>query len=115
MMQTYKRKIEISYYCLEDNRNLELEIFKCIHNDSRKNAHAEFTGEEIMTHLYIKSESERPFLQNRLVCAELEENGEKILPIVTVNDMVVRRGGFLSPDELGDYLGIGISIQVDGD
>ncbi|MBA3925092.1 arsenic metallochaperone ArsD family protein [Listeria rustica] len=105
--------MEISYYCLQDNGNLELEIFKSIHNDSFSKASFEFTGEEIKTYLYIKSESEIPFLKNKLVHAELEENGSKILPIVIVNGTIVRRGGLLNPDELSELLGIGIAIQID--
>ncbi|EUJ29464.1 arsenic metallochaperone ArsD family protein [Listeria cornellensis] len=105
--------MDISYYCSHDNGNIELEVFKSIHNDSFRNAHLVFAGEELNTHLYLKSESDIPFIQNKLVHAELTENGQKVLPIIIVNGMIMRRGGLLSPDELSDLLGIGIAIQIE--
>lgn len=105
--------MDISYFCLQDNGNLELEVFKSIHNDAFRNTHLAFAGEELQTHVYVMSESERPFIQNKLVHAELTENGQKVLPIIIVNGMIVRRGGLFSPDELSELLGIGIDIQIE--
>lgn len=105
--------MDISYYCLHDNGNIELEVFKSIHNDQFRNAHLVFAGEELQTHLYVMSESKIPFNQNKLVRAELTENGQKVLPIIIVNGMIVRRGGLLSPDELSELLGIGMAIQIE--
>ncbi|EUJ44956.1 arsenic metallochaperone ArsD family protein [Paenilisteria rocourtiae] len=107
------QKIEISYYCLCDDENIELEIFKYFHQNRLKNEYLDYNDVEVETQLYIKSDSEIPFLENKLVHAELEAKGLKVLPIIIVNGMIRRRGGLLSPDELSAILNVGISIQID--
>lgn len=106
--------INISYYCLEDDENCpKLEVFKSMHNISFRNSYNHHSEEKLLTHLYIKSESYSPFFQNKLVDKELKKNGDNALPLVIINNEIIKRGDLLTVDELSELLGIGISIQSD--
>ncbi|MGE6261369.1 arsenic metallochaperone ArsD family protein [Heyndrickxia sporothermodurans] len=106
--------INISYYCLVDNENcLELEVFKSLHNENFRNSYNLHSEDKLITHLYIKSESSTPFFQNELVDKELNKDGDNALPLVIINNEIIKRGDLLTVEELSDLLGIGISIQTD--
>ncbi|MBC2259692.1 arsenic metallochaperone ArsD family protein [Listeria booriae] len=110
----YSTMTNISYYCLNDDENsLKLELFKYIHSVDFQKIHFEYDKKELTTNLFIKNESVIPFSQNKLVNEEIKKHGDDILPIVLVNGSIVKRGDFLSTDEMSDILGIGLSIQTD--
>lgn len=105
--------INISYYCLVDDANCpELEAFKSVHDISFRNSYNHHSEEELITHLYFKSESYTSFFQNELVDKELK-NGDNALPLVIINNEIIKRGNLLTVEELSELLGIGISIQSD--
>lgn len=106
--------INISCYCLADDENcLELEVFKSIHDESFRNSYNLHSEEKLSTHLYIKSESNIPFTKNELVDKELKKDGDNALPLVIINNEIIKHGDLLSVEELSDLLGIGISTQSD--
>ncbi|MDY0405427.1 arsenic metallochaperone ArsD family protein [Virgibacillus sp. 179-BFC.A HS] len=106
--------INISYYCLEDDEKcLKLEVFKSIHDERFRNSYNILHEEKLFTHLYMKSKSNSPFKQNELVNKELKKDGDNALPLVIINNEIVKRGDLLTVEELSDLLGIGISIQSD--
>lgn len=105
-------KLKVSYYCLEDEpKNEKLEIFKAISNGSKQLEAC--NGKTI--ELYIKSESEKPFLENKLVKDKLIIAGKEAFPLVLVNDTVYRSGEFLDIEELEALLDVGISLQREDD
>lgn len=106
--------INISYYCLVDDENCpELEAFKSVHDIGFRNSYNHHSEEKLITHLYIKSESYTPFFQNELVDKELKKNGDNALPLIIINNEIIKRGDLLTVEELSELLGIGISIQSD--
>lgn len=106
--------MNIRYYCLENDENcLELEVFKSIHDEDFRNTYSLYGKEELSTHLYIKSESSIPFAQDELVAEALKREGDHALPIVICNNEIIKRGAYLSAEELSKLLDIGISTQSD--
>ncbi|MEC3941382.1 arsenic metallochaperone ArsD family protein [Enterococcus mundtii] len=102
----------ISYYVFEQVDDEELYVFKSLHEDlATKEFYSHTKGKKLETILYFLSHSILPFLENSQVLNLLRTGDIKRLPIIEIDNQIVKTGSYLSLTELSEITGIGISMQ----
>ena len=99
----------ISYYVLNRSDDEGLFVFQSLHEDTMlKEFYNRIKNKQIETNLYFLSDSILPFISNLLQTKDL-----KSLPIIVIDEEIVKYGAYLSVEELEKLTNIGMSIQED--
>ncbi|AGE28961.1 hypothetical protein CU026_1017 [Enterococcus faecium] len=70
-------------------------------------------NKQIETNLYFLSDSILPFISNPKILNLLQTKDLKSLPIIVIDEEIVKYGAYLSVEELEKLTNIGMSIQED--
>ncbi len=112
MKESVNKRMIISYYVFEQVDDEELYVFKSLHEDlATKEFYSHTKGKKLETNLYFLSHSILPFLENSQVLNLLRTGDIKRLPIIEIDNQIVKTGSYLSLTELSEITGIGMSMQ----
>ncbi|EGP5213232.1 arsenic metallochaperone ArsD family protein [Enterococcus faecium] len=104
----------ISYYVLNRSDNEGLFVFQSLHEDTMlKEFYNRIKNKQIETNLYFLSDSILPFISNPKILNLLQTKDLKSLPIIVIDEEIVKYGAYLSVEELEKLTNIGMSIQED--
>lgn len=101
--------MHISYYLLREDKSDELKIFKELQTICF--AHNQLTHANLELSLFSLTKSVKPFLNDPTILAKLKAEDLDCLPLVKVNDILLKKGSLLSAEELSQLTTIGLSIQ----
>ena len=104
--------MKICYYLIEDMLTEELEIFDLLRQKVYSDIYYSLKQEKLELKVYYLKDSITPFQINQEIASEMSLNGITKLPIVTINDKIIKKGNLLSSEELSKILDIGISLQT---
>ncbi|WP_163652133.1 arsenic metallochaperone ArsD family protein [Listeria sp. PSOL-1] len=107
--------INLKYFCLEEELQfeLEIEVINQLASEEFKQAYLDLNGIKIEIQVFFLNESEVPFKAHENVYALIKQKGKDILPIVTLNDKIIKKNALLNNDEIEEIFGIGIDAQID--
>ena len=102
----------ISYYALNRNNDENLFVFQSLHEDTMlKEFYNRTKSKQIETSLYFLNDSILPFISNPKILSLLETKDLESLPIVVIDDEIIKTGAYLTVEELEKITDIGISVQ----
>ena len=102
----------ISYYALNRNNDENLFVFQSLHEDTMlKEFYNRTKSKQIETNLYFLNDSVLPFISNPKILSLLETKDLESLPIVVIDDEIIKTGACFTVEELEKITDIGISVQ----
>ena len=91
----------ISYYVLNRSDDEGLFVFQSLHEDTMlKEFYNRIKNKQIETNLYFLSDSILPFISNPKILNLLQTKDLKSLPIIVIDEEIVKYGAYLSVEEL---------------